>query len=69
MKIRKNYSCNTSFLDLLFNMLLAFACLFVLAFALINQNKKTPDVKASYLITFTWPKELDNDVDAYVEDP
>lgn len=69
MKIRKNYSCNTSFLDLLFNMLLAFTCLFVLAFALINQNKKTPDVKASYLITFVWPKELDNDVDAYVEDP
>ena len=34
MRIRKNYSCNTSFLDLLFNMLLAFACLFVLAFAL-----------------------------------
>ena len=69
MKIRKNYSCNTSFLDLLFNMLLAFTCLFILAFALMNQNKKTPDVKASYLITFVWPKELDNDVDAYVEDP
>jgi hypothetical protein len=69
MRIRKNYSCNTSFLDLLFNMLLAFACLFVLAFALMNQNKKTPDVKAAYLITFTWSKDLDNDVDAYVEDP
>lgn len=69
MNIRKNYSCNTSFLDLLFNMLLAFACLFVLAFALINQNKKTPETKAAYLVTFTWPKEIDNDVDAYVEDP
>lgn len=69
MNFRKHYSCNTSFLDLLFNMLLAFACLFVLAFALMNQNKKTPDTKAAYLITFTWPKELDNDVDAYVEDP
>lgn len=69
MNFRKHYSCNTSFLDLLFNMLLAFTCLFVLSFALINQNKKTPDVKAAYLITFTWAKELDNDVDAYVEDP
>jgi len=69
MNFRNHYSCNTSFLDLLFNMLLAFACLFVLAFALINQNKKTPETKASYLITFTWPKELDNDIDAYVEDP
>jgi len=69
MNFRKNYSCNTSFLDLLFNMLLAFTCLFILSFALINQNKKTPESKASYLITFVWAKELDNDVDAYVEDP
>jgi hypothetical protein len=69
MNFRKNYSCNTSFLDLLFNMLLAFTCLFILSFALINQNKKTPESKASYLITFVWGKELDNDVDAYVEDP
>ncbi len=69
MNIRKHYSCNTSFLDLLFNMLLAFTCLFVLAFALINQNKKTPESKAAYLITFVWNKDLDNDVDAYVEDP
>jgi hypothetical protein len=50
-------------------MLLAFTCLFILSFALINQNKKTPESKASYLITFVWGKELDNDVDAYVEDP
>jgi len=50
-------------------MLLAFTCLFILSFALINQNKKTPESKASYLITFVWAKELDNDVDAYVEDP
>lgn len=69
MNFRKNYSCNTSFLDLLFNMLLAFACLFVLAFSLMNQNKKTPETKAAYLLTFTWDKALDNDVDAYVEDP
>ena len=69
MNFRKNYSCNTSFLDLLFNMLLAFTCLFILSFALINQNKKTPESKASYLITFVWAKELDNDIDAYVEDP
>lgn len=69
MNFRKHYSCNTSFLDLLFNMLLSFTCLFVLSFALINQNKKTPDAKAAYLITFVWNKELDNDVDAYVEDP
>jgi hypothetical protein len=50
-------------------MLLAFTCLFILSFALINQNKKTPESKASYLITFVWAKELDNDIDAYVEDP
>lgn len=69
MKIRKNYSCNTSFLDLLFNMLLAFTALFVLAFALINQNKKMPEVKGSYILTITWGEEFDDDVDTYVEDP
>lgn len=66
----KNYSCNTSFLDLLFNMLLAFTALFVLAFAMMNLNKKTtPEIRGSYLITVTWPEEFDDDVDTYVQDP
>lgn len=65
----RNYSCNTSFLDLLFNTLIAFTALFILAFALINQNKKTPDVKGAYIITVTWDDSFNDDVDTYVEDP
>lgn len=71
MKISRNYSCNTSFLDLLFNMLLAFTALFVLAFAMINQNRQTKNVeaKAEYIITVSWPSDFDDDIDTYVEDP
>jgi len=73
MSNRKNYSCNTSFLDLLFNMLLAFTALFVLSFALINQNKdqskSSVEVKAELIVTMTWPDDMDNDIDIYIEDP
>ena len=69
MKIKRFYSCNTSFLDLLFNMLLAFTALFVLAFASMNQNKKIPESKGSYIITVTWPQDFNDDIDTYVQDP
>lgn len=72
MRIKRMYGCNTSFLDLLFNMLLAFTALFIMAFALMNQkeeNKTNTEVKAEYIITISWPDDMDNDVDSYVEDP
>ena len=73
MKIKRLYSCNTSFLDLLFNMLLAFTALFVLAFSMVNENKdrskSNVEVKAEYIITMIWPDDMDNDIDIYVEDP
>lgn len=67
----KDYGCNTTFNDLLLNMLLAFVCLFILAFALMNQNKNENNItaKADYLITVSWPIDSDHDVDTYVEDP
>lgn len=68
MKIKRLYGCNTSFLDLLFNMLLAFTALFVLAFAMMNQNKKMPESKGSYIVTVTWPQEFNDDIDTYVQD-
>jgi transcriptional regulator of met regulon len=54
---------------LLFNTLIAFTALFVMAFALMNQNKKMPDVKGAYIITVTWDENFDDDVDTYVLDP
>jgi hypothetical protein len=67
----KKYDSGTSFLDLLFNSLLGFVAMTVLAFSLMNVNKqnKNMESKAEFIITVTWPKELDYDVDTYVEDP
>ena len=69
--MKRNYHSNTAFLDFLFNTLLCFAALFSLAFVMINPSKKnkTVDAKAEFLITVTWPSDIDDDVDTYVEDP
>ena len=69
--MKRNYHTNLSFLDLLFNTLLCFAALFVLSFVLINPSKKKNNakVKAEFMITVTWPQDLDDDVDVYIEDP
>ena len=67
----RNYHTRLSFLDLLFNTVLCFAALFALSFILINPSKqdKNVEVKAEFIITVTWPNDLNNDVDTYVEDP
>ena len=69
--MKRNYHTDMAFLDLLFNTLLCFAALFVLAFVLINPSQEQNNVesKAEFLITITWPEGMDNDVDVYVEDP
>ena len=69
--MKRNYHTSLSFLDLLFNTLLCFAALFALSFILINPSKqdKNVEVKAEFIITVTWPNDLNNDVDTYVEDP
>ena len=69
--MKRDYHAHLSFLDLLFNTLLCFAALFLLSFMLINPSKNDNNVKskADYMITVTWPAEVDNDVDTYVQDP
>jgi hypothetical protein len=59
------------FTDLLFNALLAFAIMFILAYLLINPIAKTGavDNKAEFLITMTWPDYRREDVDLHVLDP
>jgi len=69
---RTRYSANTAFLDLLFITVLGFASMFFLAFILMNQKttqKAKITAKADYIITITWPKESNDDVDSYLEDP
>jgi hypothetical protein len=59
------------FTDLLFNALLGFVALFIMAYLLINPVARTGaiDQKAEFLITLTWPDGRQEDVDLYVADP
>ena len=59
------------FTDLLFNALLGFVFMFLIAFMLINPISDTGkiDPKAEILVTMTWPDLHPDDIDLYVEDP
>jgi hypothetical protein len=69
--MRRRSGIGVAFTDLLFNALLGFVVMFVLAFLLINPIARTGaiDPKAEILITLTWPDGRPEDVDLYVEDP
>ncbi len=60
-----------AFTDVLFNALLGFAFMFVVAFSLMNEPADTGkvDAKAEVLITVRWPDGHPDDVDVVVEDP
>lgn len=60
---------NLSFNDLLFNVLVGFVMLFVIAFLLINPITKKSDipVKAEFLIILNWPAEVADDIDLWVQ--
>ena len=70
-KKSKSYNSNTSFLDILFNTLVGFVLLFIIAFLLISPVKKKKEIeqKAEYVITITWPGDMSDDVDSWLEDP
>jgi hypothetical protein len=59
------------FTDLLFNALLGFTFLFLIAIMFMNPIAKQGNVslKAEYIITITWPDDRPDDVDVWVEDP
>ncbi len=59
------------FTDLLFNALLGFTFLFLVASLLINPVTKQGqlDPKAEFIISATWPENSIDDVDLWVEDP
>ncbi len=68
--VRRNRA-ELGFTDLLFNALLGFVVMFVIAFLLINPVAETGavDNKAEFLITLTWPDGRREDIDLYVADP
>jgi hypothetical protein len=69
--MRRHSQIGVAFTDLLFNALLGFVVMFMLAFLLINPIAKSGaiDPKAEFLITLSWPDGRPEDVDLYVEDP
>jgi hypothetical protein len=58
-------------LDLLFNTLVGFVFLFIIAFLLINPSIKKADIKtkAEFVITVTWSDDSQDDVDTWLQDP
>ena len=65
------YGSNLSFNDVLFNALLGFVVLFVLALLLINPITKKSDIpaKAEIMIIVEWDDESSDDIDTWVKGP
>ncbi len=59
------------FTDLLFNALLGFTFLFLVAILFMNPVSKSGIVnpKAEYIVTVNWPDNNPDDIDIWVEDP
>ena len=68
---RRQYGSSTAFNDLLFNLVVGFVFLFVIAFILINPPTKRNDIptKAEYIFVIEWDPEASDDIDLWVRDP
>lgn len=64
----KKYSSYTSYNDMLFNVLIGFVLLFILAFMLINPITKKADIpqKAEIMVVLDWNDESFDDVDLWI---
>lgn len=71
MESPNRYKSSTGMTDMLFNLLVGFVFLFVIAFILINPPTKQSDVptKAEFLIIIEWNEDFNDDVDLWVRDP
>jgi len=70
-KNKQRFKSTTGLNDLLFNLLVGFVFLFIVAFLLINPPTKKEDApkKAEYLIIIEWDTVSNDDVDLWVQDP
>lgn len=68
---RRQYGSSIAFNDMLFNLVVGFVFLFVVAFILINPPTKKNDIptKAEYLFVIEWDPEAKDDIDLWVRDP
>jgi hypothetical protein len=65
MYSKDRYKSTIAFVDLLFNILVGFVFLFLVAFLMINPVAK----KAEFLITMSWPHTSPQDIDLWIMDP
>lgn len=69
----KNYKLDLAFLDMLFNMTLAFSFLFLMSFLLVREPAVKQDAgvkpKAEFIISLTWPDSSLDDQDMWVKLP
>ena len=67
----ERYKSTIAFTDLLFNILVGFAFLFIIAFLLIKPEAKKQDFerKAEFVVVMEWDKGATGDIDLYVQDP
>ena len=71
LHVGNRYFSSTAFIDLLFNIIVGVAFLFLIAFILINPISKKNDVesKADYLIILNWDSAASDDIDLWIKDP
>ena len=67
----EKFKSTIGFTDLLFNILVGFAFLFIIAFLLIKPEAKKKDFerRAEYIVVLEWDAGAKDDIDLYVEDP
>ncbi len=65
------YSNNLAFVDLLFNLLIGIAFLFIVSFLLINDPKKEENVRpmSEFMVILSWDGDKNSDIDLWVEGP
>ena len=68
---RNKYNSSIGCTDMLFNILVGFAFLFIVAFLLIKPEAKKEDFerKAEFVVVMEWNHDAPDDVDLYVQDP
>ena len=71
MQSHDKYKSTIGFIDILFNILVGFAFLFIVAFLLIKPEAKREDFdrKAEFIVVMEWDYERQDDIDLYVQDP
>ena len=68
---KNKYKSTIGFTDMLFNILVGFAFLFIVAFLLIKPESKKADFqrKAEFVVVMEWDHDQPDDIYLYVQDP